>query len=306
MLYGNPYFGVMEGNYSIAAVHLLTAALGPRFWHWPLVTTGPTGTLSLRDAAILVLTAVGGTLQVSGQLARVFGRAAPPLPASERGAKQRGAGAAAWHLAQLCLVLALGGAWLADGRVAPGQCRLVQVAFGVVYALTASQLIVAHMAKEPFEPPAWALGVLAAGAANSRLRLVDGRLAAAALAAVAIAGYAHYVVSVVAQICDYLQIRCFSIAGPPRPASGLAAKKGAAAPTKRGPPKAAAAAPAKAAASPAKAAASPAKAAASPAKAAAAASPAKAAASPARTPRAGARTPARTPRSTSTRRRAAR
>jgi len=124
MLYGNPYFGVMEGNYSIAAVHLLTAALGPRFWHWPLVTTGPTGTLSLRDAAILVLTAVGGTLQVSGQLARVFGRAAPPLPASERGAKQRGAGAAAWHLAQLCLVLALGGAWLADGRVAPGQCWL--------------------------------------------------------------------------------------------------------------------------------------------------------------------------------------
>jgi hypothetical protein len=32
MLYGNEYFGVLECNYSLAAVHLVTAFVGPQFY----------------------------------------------------------------------------------------------------------------------------------------------------------------------------------------------------------------------------------------------------------------------------------
>jgi len=32
MLYGNEFYGVLECNYSIAAIHVLTAVAGPLFW----------------------------------------------------------------------------------------------------------------------------------------------------------------------------------------------------------------------------------------------------------------------------------
>lgn len=62
--------------------------------------------------------------------------------------------------------LTLGGCCCSLLQVAPWQCRLEQESFGVVFALTASQLIMAHMCKEPFEPPLWAIGCLALAAAN--------------------------------------------------------------------------------------------------------------------------------------------
>ncbi|GFH31300.1 uncharacterized protein HaLaN_30315, partial [Haematococcus lacustris] len=54
-----------------------------------------------------------------------------------------------------------------------GVIRLPQATFGFVYATVALQLIVAHMAKEPFVPFSWALAVLALGSGNAVLRLVD-------------------------------------------------------------------------------------------------------------------------------------
>ena len=92
-----------------------------------------------------------------------------------------------------------------------GQCRLVSVTFGLLYALLASNLIVAHMAKEPVSVPAWAYGLLLIGGVNRQLRLVDSRVLAAALMAVAVVGYGHYVVSVVNAICLHLKIKVFVI-----------------------------------------------------------------------------------------------
>lgn len=69
----------------------------------------------------------------------------------------------------------------------------------------------AHMTKEPFTPFAWAFTLLAAGSFNSHARLVDGGLAAAALVGTAALGYTHYVTSVIAQVCEFLNIRCLSI-----------------------------------------------------------------------------------------------
>jgi ethanolaminephosphotransferase len=69
----------------------------------------------------------------------------------------------------------------------------------------------AHMAKEPFEPSLWAISCLALGAVNSRLRLVDAYWAALLLAAVSIGGYLHWVTSVIAEVCAFLNIRCLTI-----------------------------------------------------------------------------------------------
>lgn len=149
--------------------------------------------------------------QVYGQLSRTFSFDPAALPAKERGHKELGRPAAAFHLAALLLLLLPGCIWLADGGGARGQCRFAMESFGVVYALTATQLIVAHMAKEPFEPSLWAILCLAAGAANSRLALFDPYVVAASLAGLTTVGYLHYVLSVVNQICGYLGIRCLTI-----------------------------------------------------------------------------------------------
>lgn len=134
------------------------------------------------------------------------------LPApQERGNKQLGRFAAIVHLLSLGVMLVLGAVWLLDGDHVPGQCRAVKGSFGVVYALAASQLIMAHMAKEPFEPSLWAISCLAIGAVNSRLRLVDPYYASVFLVAVIVGGYLHYVTSVIAEICAFLNIRCLSI-----------------------------------------------------------------------------------------------
>ncbi len=41
MLYGNSFYGVLECNYTLASVHLVTLALGPEFWRTPLVELLP-------------------------------------------------------------------------------------------------------------------------------------------------------------------------------------------------------------------------------------------------------------------------
>lgn len=90
-------------------------------------------------------------------------RAALPLHAhprthpQERGHKQVGNGAAFGHFVILMMMLVLGCIWMWQPCTTPWLCRLTDFNFGVTYAFVASTLIVAHMCKEPFEPPMWAL-----------------------------------------------------------------------------------------------------------------------------------------------------
>ncbi|GFH21435.1 uncharacterized protein HaLaN_18742, partial [Haematococcus lacustris] len=95
--------------------------------------------------------------------------------------------------------------------------RLVSSSYGVTYALVASQLIVAHMAKEPFRPVVWGYCLVAGGLLLSLLNAGWGTpsfqapvtLVLAALAAAAWAGFAHHVHGVIMQVCAYLNIDCF-------------------------------------------------------------------------------------------------
>lgn len=148
-----------------------------------------------------------------------------PFPAArqEAGHKQLGPRAAWLHFVALMCQLGISSAWLWQPTAEPFLCRAQNINVGITYALTASSLIMAHMCKEPFIPPLWAIMTLALGAVNSRLRWVDPLKLTLALDVAVFAGYLHYVISVIDQICDFLGIRCLSLQ---RPAGG-----GVAAPT---------------------------------------------------------------------------
>ena len=75
----------------------------------------------------------------------------------------------------------------------------------------ATQLIVAHMCKEPFLPSPWAMGLLLLAALNSTFLWLPTTPVSWAVCVVMVLGYLHYVLSVVDQICSYLGIQCLRI-----------------------------------------------------------------------------------------------
>ncbi len=74
-----------------------------------------------------------------------------------------------------------------------------------------SKLIMSHMSKEPFHLSVWPCLAMGATLANSWLHLLPAFPLALAVNALVLAGYLHYVTNVVQEICDYLNIKCFSI-----------------------------------------------------------------------------------------------
>ncbi len=129
----------------------------------------------------------------------------------ERGHKHLGTTAASLHLVLLMCMLLLGCIWLWQSVDEPHLCRAQSLNFGLVYGLVACNMIMAHMCKEPFQPALWAIGAMAVGAVNARLQLVDRLLLTAGLDALVLLGFLHYVLSVIRQICDYLDIYCLTI-----------------------------------------------------------------------------------------------
>ncbi len=92
MMYGNACYGVLEANYSICAVHLLSAALGLRFWRAELTLPAPlshalqalaglgAGSGAGAGAGQVLVAAHGnGTLGYAGGAAAAGGGVEPPL-----------------------------------------------------------------------------------------------------------------------------------------------------------------------------------------------------------------------------------
>jgi ethanolaminephosphotransferase len=276
MVYGNRYYGVLEANYSICAVHIATAVWGAALWRapaplpaallqwWASAAGGAAPPPTVADAALVAVSAAG-VAQAAGSIARVsaacFRNDTSPPPrhvaaAAAAGHKQRGLPAALLHLVGLALTLAVGAwsiAWAAEpcNRNNPSHasessttctatssmsllsaatsCRTAVSMFGLLYALTATQLILAHMCKEPWAPSCMSLGlpllhVGSVAAARSHWVVrpgrhwpTDGSLLGlvdplAVLHAVAALAYAHYGLSAISLICDYLGIACLRIA----------------------------------------------------------------------------------------------
>ena len=229
MLYGNGWWGVTEANYTLVALHFVSAAFGARrVWSAPLATLLPASVASNHPRLVTLLAPYAcndallaciygcGVWQAAAVLGRVFVLRTPRgLPAGEKGAKDLGVGAQLSHLAQLAVFVGVGCASMLEPLYVHRSAAHVRIVFGlygVAYALEASKLIVDHMAKEPFELVWWPVAILAAVTANAAGGgPVDPTVAAVAGFAVATAGYLHYVVGVVRQICDYLGIKCLTI-----------------------------------------------------------------------------------------------
>lgn len=217
MLYGNSYYGVLEANYCIAALHIITFLAGPQLWRTPATDIIPLRQLEgvQLNSLLITMMVVVGLYQAMCNMYRVFiSFDHRTLPPKEAGHKQLGPTAAWLHFVSITSFLALSAIWLWAPTTTPYLCRAQNINIGIVYALTASRLIMAHMCKEPFEPPMWAILGMAAVAANSRLRIVDPLALTVAFDVVALIGYLHYVLSVINQICGFLGINCLTIKRP--------------------------------------------------------------------------------------------
>lgn len=217
LLYGTAGFGVLEANYTLAIIHLLAYFFGVDLWTIEVNNFLPFELPFILDVrhAWFAAFVIGSLVQIYGQVVRCFAFDSSKLPKEERGNKDLGPSARLLHLSYIFAILVLGVWWTSASPsapgMAPGLCRLASVAYGLVYALVASQLIVAHMAKEPFTPSSWGYLLLLVGALNRQLGVVDGMVVAAFLTATALFWYGHYVVSVVNAICLHLHIHAFTI-----------------------------------------------------------------------------------------------
>jgi hypothetical protein len=93
--------------------------------------------LGLNDVLLLAFAACA-LLQISGPTLRVLAADPTHLPASERGCKQLGGGAAAWQALQLGAFLALGYVAMLEPITQSHSVlhvRLVYAAYGIAYAL---------------------------------------------------------------------------------------------------------------------------------------------------------------------------
>lgn len=224
MMYGTRLYGVLEANYSICAVHLVSWAFGASIWaaELPLPGFAGGGTATLADVCLMVVGAAG-IVQAAHNVYRVLGPSPVPLPPAEVGNKQLGRGVAARQLLGLGAVLALGAVLLHQAKGTSAlHSRLSFSVFGVVYALMATQLIIAHMCKEPLAPPWLAIGLLGVAACGGMLTVGHARVLIMVVSVAAAGVYSVYIVSIIDQICDFLGIRVLSITPP---AASEASKK---------------------------------------------------------------------------------
>lgn len=219
MLYGNGYWGITEANYLLVLINWVTAAVGPWLWAAPLAKVlhvTPPAWLphavahATVNQFIVAFVCTFGAQQLSGQIYRVI-VASQMLPAEDRGHKRLGRREAVTHVLQLALLFTLGAFVMLQSHKSPGQLRACFAIFGIVYALQATRLIMMHMCKEPFELFWWPITVIVLVIANDWLQLFNANLVAWLAVGIVLAGYLHYVVAVIDQICTFLGIHCLTI-----------------------------------------------------------------------------------------------
>ncbi|KAK9831091.1 hypothetical protein WJX74_003232 [Apatococcus lobatus] len=229
MTYGTSTWGLTEANYLVITLHLWTAFFGVGFWtshpsqllpfiqpYLPAAVQGIGPYLSWADFQFnhLVLIAMGGcSIQLaSQQVWRVLVQGEGKLQPQEKGHKALGQEAAVSHAAQMAAFMGLGVWWLLEPmHHGPAQAHVMGGAFGLLYALEATKLVMDHMAKEPFEIFWWPLWLLGGLILNSKLHCINPALAAWLAATAAVAKYLQYVLSIIDQICQFLDINCLTI-----------------------------------------------------------------------------------------------
>lgn len=241
MVYGNGTWGVTEANYAVVFLHLTSAICGPQMWNtspmksnvWAIRMVTEAGraspllaniiqkivALQMNHALLLLLGYMGLGLFAS-QVKRVFTVSNQPallndtMPMDERGSKQLGSSAAAFHLFQVILFHAVGAALLFQNQsgLYPGMTRLSLATFGITYALQATRLIMAHMSKEPYTIALWPVVGQAVQAANLGVyRFADPVVVGWIVNIAVIVGYLHYVTNIISEVCEFLDINALTI-----------------------------------------------------------------------------------------------
>lgn len=221
MMYGNGVYGVLEANYAFAITHFVSALLGSSWWQQPVrkVVPGlPAQLGSLPGVMVFFYVAmVFIGYQMAVQAYDVF-RGKHAMDARERGYKELGTGNALKHLLYMSLFFALAYLYLSQKLDDPGlfEGRWLLETVSLAYSQLATQIIIAHMAKDAYVPAWTPYAALALGLLNSQLSRLDlpsfdqGLVAKAILAAVLI-GYLHFVVCVCVQVARHLDINIVTI-----------------------------------------------------------------------------------------------
>jgi ethanolaminephosphotransferase len=113
------------------------------------------------------------------------------------------------QILEKCLLVVTALLWLENSP--PSAARSVMSTFGIVYAWEATQMIVAHMTKEPIVTTWWPTAMMALAYLNTHLAALDPALIPFLINIAVVAGYLHYVTSVVNEICAFLDINCLTI-----------------------------------------------------------------------------------------------
>lgn len=210
MLYGNGYWGVLEINYGVALLHFISAACGPAVWKTNLLAAVgvDVGQFGEFRSVVFIVVAGGAVVQTVGQLTRVF-NGHHPCPVEEKGHKELCRMSQAVQILEKCLLVVTALLWLENSPAS--AARSVMSTFGIVYAWEATQMIVAHMTKEPIVTTWWPTAMMALAYLNTHLAALDPALIPFLINIAVVAGYLHYVTSVVNEICVFLDINCLTI-----------------------------------------------------------------------------------------------
>eukprot|EP00201_Polytomella_parva_P004679 CAMPEP_0175087118 /NCGR_PEP_ID=MMETSP0052_2-20121109/29649_1 /TAXON_ID=51329 ORGANISM="Polytomella parva, Strain SAG 63-3" /NCGR_SAMPLE_ID=MMETSP0052_2 /ASSEMBLY_ACC=CAM_ASM_000194 /LENGTH=298 /DNA_ID=CAMNT_0016359421 /DNA_START=221 /DNA_END=1117 /DNA_ORIENTATION=+ len=218
MIYGNGYFGVLEANYILAFVFALSGIFGPSFWSRIVFSAVPLPILGTMDITarhvFVVIDIVAAVNQTYGQLFRVFSSSVDRLPKEEQGYKELGLASKIRHLMWIAILLGFGGYWTARDQSKmsnPVEARFISLAFGIIFAMVATKLIMDHMCKEPFRPTLWAFIILILSTVNVITGTVNVFLASQAAAAFCLVFYLTNITGIINDICRFLKINCLTI-----------------------------------------------------------------------------------------------
>lgn len=231
MSYGSGLWGVTEANYAVFIIHMLTYILGPDLWSsQPLNSLRKFcpdrggfkdsciffTSLKLNDALLLVFGLMGASLFIQ-QVVKVFRLSGSDLllkthlPKDEQGSKTLGRPAALSHLLQILWSCFGCGVILMLPIVPKSHSRIIFEIFGVNYALQATRMIMAHMSKEPFQISIWSNILIASQVLNYFTDLVDPVRLSYVVFVWIFVGYSHYIISIISEICAFLDISALKI-----------------------------------------------------------------------------------------------
>uniref|UniRef100_A0AAV1TZ26 Uncharacterized protein n=1 Tax=Peronospora matthiolae TaxID=2874970 RepID=A0AAV1TZ26_9STRA len=216
---GNGFFGVTEGQLTLVAVHLAAAFFGAGFWTAELSFV-PTISVTMTQVLLCALVA-SNVLLAYGNVSSVLWAAADTIPREELGNKHISKPIALVQLVPIGILLVLGSLWICgpDAENYENYPVLFLFPIGIGYVFLSTRMIMSHMCKIPFTPqlrviiPFGFVILNAYGTAAGILSkpLIPTIVSSSLYVVFIVLVYLQFIVGVVKDICDFLNIFLFKI-----------------------------------------------------------------------------------------------